>query len=130
MKTTYAIGALGLALAMSPLAEAGFKWGPQPVSINTTYRFWDGHMGPARNSANGNERPNCQVTGSVGSSFAACWATDATNRSASCYSYDANVIDAVRAVKSDSRVTIYYDAGGQCTSVYTHVDSAADPKLP
>jgi len=70
------------------------------------------------------------VTLSNGFDLAGCSATDANGLSATCYSDDPKIINAILHVVSDAEVVFEADASGKCRSVRFNVGSSLPVKSP
>lgn len=122
---------LGLILASSVvtgLAHAGAKWISEEVYVSGSIAR--GAMGYVRNTANNVEYMQCSVMGySNGSTpYAYCSARNAAGTTYSCISTNTSVITSAAAVSSDSYVTLYKDANGNCTYVQTENGSGHQVK--
>jgi hypothetical protein len=99
------------------------------VTIDTTSRYAYGALGAARNSSNTVEEIGCYTFGySDNSSFASCYATNASNQSVSCTSTSPAIVAAAQSVNGDSHVYFAYDQGGACTFVHSQGASAPPTK--
>jgi len=63
-------------------------------------------------------RSECMLRGDEADfEFLVCTITEADGGSASCYTYDANMINAARGLSDASRMFISFDSAGLCTQV-------------
>lgn len=116
-----------LGLTGSALAGQKASW---PVSVSTASRIASGAMSSARNSADTSQRLECwSLAAAAGGSYASCYARDAAGLSASCYTFNADLMATVRALHGDDLVSFTYDTSGQCQSVQVVHSSIVEPKL-
>jgi hypothetical protein len=108
-------------------AFAGKKYG-NPVVINTTYKFWQGGIGAARNSPDTVQELGCQVQAST-TLWMVCRARDAQNNFVSCFSTDPKFVSAAQSVNGDSHLNVMWDGTGKCTQVTVYNESTMEPKL-
>lgn len=124
-----AISAAAAAATYVCTATAGLK-SSFPVTINTSARTASGSAGSARNSADGNQYIYCTLIGTT-SITATCFAHDSTtNPAVSCSSTNANIVGAVKAVASDSLISLAWDTQNHCTQVQVVSGSYLEPKQP
>jgi hypothetical protein len=126
-----AVGAIG---SISATALAGRRQ-TRNVYISTSNGITSasGQMGGARNSSDQNQWIACWhhvSTPNGGYDLVGCFAYDANNVFASCYSEDWRVTNAVANTASDAQVLFDADANGQCVYVSLTADSGAPPKAP
>jgi hypothetical protein len=111
------------ATAFSASAVAGLK-SSLDVAISDDYTFAYGDLGHVHNTSDRIQSIGCQFSGSSGW----CLAYDLNGVQRSCWSSDARWVRTMAAIKSDSYVAFYWDAGGNCTYIAVQNDSIREPK--
>ena len=107
------------------------KWTPQAIEAD-----WDGYaagtVGYARNSTdNSTEAIGCYFWGNAGGGAGAggCEATNAQGVYRSCVTNDASLLATMRGLNGDSYLWFWWDANGNCTSIWVSNNSAFEPKV-
>ena len=120
---------LALVTTLTGVAFAGAKFG-QVTTVNASYAY--GNMGYARNAGDATfpSYIGCSVTSSPGYRDMTCFAGNGLGRYGYCYSTDLALIEAARAVGSDSYIYFAWNTSGQCTYVSIENSSTWEPKLP
>lgn len=125
------IGAL-LGGAIAGPAFAGKKVS-EGVFIDTVNRFAYGALGSTRNTADTVQWIGCTVTGtSAGTnSYGGCSGANSSNTQFSCSvaSNKIALMEAIRSINGDSRISVEWDASGNCTRIDVANDSRRDPKV-
>jgi hypothetical protein len=116
---------LSAAFLMTTPAWAGSKT-QSGVLIDDSQRLGSGALGAVRNTANLVEYIGCDVY----NTFGICFATNSAGTSRSCFTYDANLINNMRSVTSDSLVLFYWDANGYCSQIIVENSSNWAPRIP
>ncbi len=99
------------------------------VTVDTTNREFGGAMGSARNSSNSTERLYCSInSSSTGSVYGTCHARNAAGTSVSCTTTNSTLLDTIRAIGSDSYLSIIYDTSGACSAIRLYQGSMYAPK--
>lgn len=124
------ITGLALGMLMATNATVAGQRLVYPVNINDTYRFAVGTMSDARGSADSQQWIGCYTNAYPGSyASATCYATNATGTSRSCSTSDANLIQAIRSLTSESYLYFQWksDGSGQCDYVFVENSSRWKP---
>ena len=137
------------------MTKRGMKWAAAVVSVLVGVSAWAGAkatysvslsfgssggglaagpLGSVRNSASTVEHIGCMVaaTGasSGGTEFGYCSASDTNGTFVSCYTQDPKLVNAMRAIKGDSKLQFDWNAAGDCTAVVVEESSSFAPKGP
>ena len=105
----------GLAATLSfSFAQAGTDVAA-PVYINTSTGVVTGAMGYVRHTSDSSQFIGCYSTGYS----ASCQARDTAGTLVTCYTNNANHLEAIKSIGDDSRIYFRYD-GGSCTNVYVY----------
>jgi hypothetical protein len=124
--TTLAIGMV----MVTHLATAGQRL-VYPVGINDTYRFAVGTMSDARGSADSQQWIGCSTNAYPSSTTAGafCYAVNSSGMQRSCTTYDANLVQAIRTITSESYIYFVWksDGSGQCDYVFIENSSRWKP---
>jgi len=121
---------LGVLLAAG-IGHAGRKI-TNTVGINpTTGTAW-GSLGSARSSADATQYIGCYTMLSTATSYAGCVAVDAAGAYRSCYTYDANLIGAIRTLTPDAYIEFGWETTGStfCKHVFVRAISYDEPRVP
>jgi hypothetical protein len=129
MKKLIALGGLLIAASVAQVADAGQKLN-QTVTINTAARFAVGAIGVARNTANNVEYIQCSlfVSAPGAKPGVQCGAANSAGTTATCYTYDASIVEAAKGMNSDGLIQFWYDASGTCTGLTVVASSRYAPK--
>jgi hypothetical protein len=128
MKRSLVIGTL-MVLGLGGVALAGVHE-RDPVYVDTSsYPSGQGTVGDPRSSVDTHQYIGCSATSyASGGSYASCSATDANGKSAYCYTYNADLRQAVLGIKGDSYVAFFGSPSGQCTTIIVSNGSSYAPK--
>ena len=128
MKRAAAI--LGVLLAAG-LGHAGRKITTN-ATINTTSGTAWGSLGSARSSADTTQYIGCYTTLTTTTSHAGCVAVNAVGTYRSCYTYDANLIAAIRTLTPDAYIEFAWETEGSpfCKSIFVRAMSYDEPRVP
>jgi hypothetical protein len=130
MKKILGFGAVALGLLVPALGLAGFKQGQSVVIVDNadSTGFANADMASAHNSADSVQYIGCTVYGSTGGTSVSCIARALDGRSRSCFTTNANMIQAAANIDSDGYLIFYWNAAGQCTSISAANGSYLHPK--
>lgn len=107
-------------------AAAGFHYTGN-VSVTTTWGT--GAAGSARNGTLAKEYVYCTVTGTTAALTAACFAQNAAGTSVSCSTSNANLVEVVKKMSSDSYVQFNFTPSDrQCQNIQVFSGSDYEPK--
>ena len=118
-----------LLVAAAPLAHAGWK-ASGPVLIYPTNRFAQGGMGEARSSPGTQSYLGCKTITYGTTDYLACFAADTAGTYASCYTYDAKLIEAARSLTTASYLFFSWTASGICNEIDVSNISYFAPMVP
>ena len=128
-KTIAATLAAATSLLVAMTSSFAGKKTAFPVTVNYAFQFASGTIGDARASADTNQMIGCGVTSSpTNGTGMNCWATDSAGNTATCYSYNAELVKAAQAIGNDSYIFFYFDASGFCTYLNVSGSSHYRPK--
>jgi hypothetical protein len=115
-------------LCAAGAAFAGAK-STLPVIVSPSGMYAMGDLGAAYNSeSNYNEYIGCMSNASPGFTWGICYATDSTGVSRYCTTTSFDLLDSIRHVDGNARLSFTWDADGTCTTVSTGQFSFTDPK--
>lgn len=121
--------ALLLAFAVGK-ARAGQKQ-DQNVVISDASAVAFGMLGTARNSADTVQDIGCYTYGYVLYGVAGyCWATNTQGTYRTCWLSTSNTWGVAATLQSDSELTFWWQANGNCLQVQVDVGSMSPPKAP
>jgi hypothetical protein len=129
MKTKHVISAAALILA-STVASAG-SYQPRPVTLDLTNRTADGDMLTARDSLNPGDFIGCGIRQLSGFAWGFCQAGHSLVEGDyfTCYTEDADLLEAIKALDDFSYITFTWDVDGVCTSIGNSTQSFYIPDL-
>ena len=120
---------LALALGISGGVALAGQRESDPVYVDTSTPSGQGTVGDPRSSTDTHQYIGCGVTSyASGGSYASCSATDANGKSAYCYTYNADLRQAVLGIKGDSYVAFFGSKTGECTAIIVTNGSSYAPK--
>jgi hypothetical protein len=108
-------------------ARAGFKASGVPVILGD--HTFSGLLGSTRSSSDSAQVVGCAIGGFSGS-WAWCAASDATGKSASCITTDADLIGRLHGITIASNLFVKYDDTGHCTAITVQLSSSYEPMVP
>jgi hypothetical protein len=120
-----ALAALAL-VAVAGATRAGWRAGGT-LSLSSTSA--SGALGNIRNSSNSTEYAACSISSNGGARSAFCLFVDSAGVGKSCSTSDADLVNTIGTMVSDSTFYITFNASGACTSVAVSNSSYAAPKL-
>ncbi|NVJ20500.1 hypothetical protein HUW62_04590 [Myxococcus sp. AM011] len=119
------------AVAVSALL-GGLAWAGEkhyyPVMVALDGRYFNATMSMARNSDRPLESFHCFTETTATEVYGACSARDAAGVAAICYTYNQNLLAAIRSITDSSLVQVQWDASGMCTYIQVRYSSAYEPK--
>jgi hypothetical protein len=115
--------------AMALPAAAGSKISV-PVYVNQQYREVIGSPADTRAVGPAGAIIRMHVVAMPSWRMGYVWANDGLGQSAYCYTYDANLIEAMQSVGSDDGFWVYWNPDGTCSSVERIMGSDYSPKVP
>lgn len=134
MKMRYLLSAAVLTL-MTPIALAGFVQ-TVPVMVDFDIRFAQGDQLTARVSPNDVELIGCASRAIADGinplfEFALCHATDSAGAHITCFTFDADLIHAVRAASAYAYIQFGWNENDECTRIGFSTQSIylPDPNL-
>ena len=130
MKKILGFGAIALGVLVPALGLAGFKQGQSVVIVDNSdgSGFANADMASAHNSTDTFQYIGCTVAGSASGASASCISRALDGRSRSCFTTNANMIQAAANIDSDGYLIFNWNASGQCTSISAANGSYLQPK--
>jgi hypothetical protein len=114
-----ALAAVGVLAAGTALA--GYKTAYTTVGVSKNSDgsgYIAGHLSGARDSADSIQEVGCFLTARTSTGFrAGCRATDATGKSAVCYTTNTTMALPINAISADAAIWVAFDANGNCTEI-------------
>jgi hypothetical protein len=123
----FSVSALVCALLATSATLAGQK-GDEGIGIDPRFTEVAGDIGYAHNTADRISQIGCYSYATSSGPVGGCFARDVTGGTASCFTSDPRIIEAIRDLSSDSKVLFSWDAGGHCDYVSATTDSENAPK--
>jgi hypothetical protein len=124
------IAALLASLALGTTAWAGYRYTAE-VQIDVAHRTARGALGAARASVDPYQAIGCRIGASPGGDpVLYCFATDATNYTATCSSKSGSILTVASMIRDSSFISFGWDAGGACTSLNVENYSSHLPPQP
>ncbi len=120
-------------LGVAAVCVGSFAWAGYQVSVgvqvDAATRWAYGALGSARNSSNSTEYIGCRVTTYLsGSATVSCYARAPSNEYGSCSTSAMSLVEAARAITSDSYVRFTWLSTGECASIEVYKNSFYEPK--
>jgi len=128
-RTLVAFLALAALAAFAPDASAGAK-GPWEVYVDPTFQSANGSPGTARNSADGLQYIYCFTSAIASYTYGYCGAQTAAGVSASCWTTQPQLIQAIHGMASDGGIAFTWDANGECNNIVSYKGSVYETKQP
>ncbi len=122
-----ALGIATIVAAIGTTASAGQKLSV-PVTVDTSALHASGAVGTARNSVDTTQYILCEVYLSGSTSYLYCWARDAADHFASCFSSSPYLIQVAQAISGDSSIYFTYSSTGVCSGLSVYNSSLFEPK--
>jgi hypothetical protein len=116
-----------VALGSASSATAGYAAGA-PVYIDTASRVFVGTLSSVRNTADTVQYIQIQNSANGSSEYVAFSARDASGKTATCYSYAANIISVAKTILPDSHLQVNWGQDGVCTALTVYNSSWSPPK--
>jgi hypothetical protein len=123
------IGSASAVLLTATSAQAGLRTF-LPVSINDTAMNAQGALGAARSTSDTRQYLSCKTSSDTSNSvLGQCFAVNADGVFRSCFTFNANLVAAMRSIGSDASVLFGWDVNGACTGVSVYSGSDTPPKI-
>lgn len=118
--------ALSAALIVSPMPAGAGATEHHEVVIGPDFAY--GALPAARSSPDAHQLITCYSgAGGDDGTFAMCAAQDAAEHLRACFSYDAAIVAAVRALDNESYVFFQWNKDGECVQINVYTSSVMKP---
>lgn len=124
--------AIALALVAAPALAGNRQSAPVTISFSPDGSgSFSGALGDARASGDSSQWIGCAFgAGTSNAPWSYCYAVDAAGHNAWCYANNAPQLQVVGLIGPSSKLTVYFDRSGNCSSIQVDNFSYTRPTSP